>query len=150
MEAAESALFAPVITWTFAVEIVPSVVCSQSVPAANRHAVWISGLTFGISSPRHRRELHELLFTVTRRRNEFAGCFHPIIWRNSTCEIGDYCIERVVCQPVVIASCRGNIWISEDISNYKGFPEQSTPVFNFCLFINERQGIRLRYYKRSC
>ena len=32
---------------------------------------------------------------------------------------------------------------------YKGFPEQSTPVFNFCLFINERQGIRLRYYKRS-
>lgn len=33
---------------------------------------------------------------------------------------------------------------------YKGFPEQSTPVFNFCLFINERQGIRLRYYKRSC
>ncbi|MEL3516906.1 hypothetical protein R9R03_00190, partial [Escherichia coli] len=30
---------------------------------------------------------------------------------------------------------------------YKGFPEQSTPVFNFCLFINERQGIRLRYYK---
>ena len=34
--------------------------------------------------------------------------------------------------------------------NYKGFPEQSTPVFNFCLFINERQGIRLRYYKRSC
>lgn len=36
------------------------------------------------------------------------------------------------------------------IFNYKGFPEQSTPVFNFCLFINERQGIRLRYYKRSC
>ena len=35
-------------------------------------------------------------------------------------------------------------------SYYKGFPEQSTPVFNFCLFINERQGIRLRYYKRSC
>ncbi|CVE00483.1 Uncharacterised protein [Serratia marcescens] len=32
---------------------------------------------------------------------------------------------------------------------YKGFPEQSTPVFNFCLFINEGQGIRLRYYKRS-
>lgn len=38
----------------------------------------------------------------------------------------------------------------KDLSNYKGFPEQSTPVFNFCLFINERQGIRLRYYKRSC
>ena len=36
------------------------------------------------------------------------------------------------------------------LSYYKGFPEQSTPVFNFCLFINERQGIRLRYYKRSC
>ena len=36
------------------------------------------------------------------------------------------------------------------ITYYKGFPEQSTPVFNFCLFINERQGIRLRYYKRSC
>lgn len=36
------------------------------------------------------------------------------------------------------------------IPYYKGFPEQSTPVFNFCLFINERQGIRLRYYKRSC
>ncbi|MCU2694412.1 DUF4158 domain-containing protein, partial [Enterobacter hormaechei subsp. steigerwaltii] len=35
------------------------------------------------------------------------------------------------------------------LSYYKGFPEQSTPVFNFCLFINERQGIRLRYYKRS-
>ena len=32
---------------------------------------------------------------------------------------------------------------------YKGFPEQSTPVFNFCLFINEGLGIRLRYYKRS-
>ena len=37
-----------------------------------------------------------------------------------------------------------------NITYYKGFPEQSTPVFNFCLFINERQGIRLRYYKRSC
>ena len=36
------------------------------------------------------------------------------------------------------------------ITYYKVFPEQSTPVFNFCLFINERQGIRLRYYKRSC
>ena len=35
------------------------------------------------------------------------------------------------------------------LSYYKGFPEQSTPVFNFCLFINEGQGIRLRYYKRS-
>ncbi|SAV04823.1 transposase for IS26 [Klebsiella pneumoniae] len=36
-----------------------------------------------------------------------------------------------------------------DETYYKGFPEQSTPVFNFCLFINEGQGIRLRYYKRS-
>lgn len=33
------------------------------------------------------------------------------------------------------------------LSYYKGFPEQSTPVFNFCLFINERQGIRLRQNK---
>ncbi|MEY7479653.1 hypothetical protein [Citrobacter freundii] len=40
--------------------------------------------------------------------------------------------------------------IYQSIPYYKGFPEQSTPVFNFCLFINERQGIRLRYYKRSC
>ena len=39
---------------------------------------------------------------------------------------------------------------SPNSQRYKGFPEQSTPVFNFCLFINERQGIRLRYYKRSC
>lgn len=44
---------------------------------------------------------------------------------------------------------RGPLGIRK-LSYYKGFPEQSTPVFNFCLFINERQGIRLRYYKRSC
>jgi hypothetical protein len=40
-------------------------------------------------------------------------------------------------------------WHNETRAYYKGFPEQSTPVFNFCLFINEGQGIRLRYYKRS-
>ncbi|EPK6020378.1 permease [Citrobacter freundii] len=44
--------------------------------------------------------------------------------------------------------CRGPLGKGK-ITYYKGFPEQSTPVFNFCLFINEGQGIRLRYYKRS-
>jgi hypothetical protein len=31
---------------------------------------------------------------------------------------------------------------------YKGFPEQSTPVFNFCLLFSKNKGERLQYYKR--
>ncbi|STU44247.1 Uncharacterised protein [Klebsiella pneumoniae] len=47
-----------------------------------------------------------------------------------------------------VSACRGPIG-KRTISYYKGFPKQSTPVFNFWLFINERQGMRLHYYKRS-